>query len=474
MNVDKSSFINFIYPFLFDSTTFDQRVSQIEEAHWTREEKSLKIWSKECLSEEDVLPHVARYLNPPLNSTPPTAILWKMEDSALGSYTGLGAKAEWKLVTPQGKISFKMNNVHLALFHVGVGFITTEVGSETEDFDAWLDILHYFRFVKGQRKIKIEALRRISKNEIIPYFPNPVGETVKPHNSDEIFQDLLNAILNTALIKEDLAQWWREVFVTGQLLPFASFCVNKAPNEEIATMLFRVRNFYHSRQEIHPYEDELRSDHPSLLPYAKDQWFTFSLDGGAFVAFNPPQTQFFHETIRTHLTRQYFLLFLLALEQRFELMSLSGMVSDNWLGRDEEVRVKTFEHIRNMLLEFTARGYSAQIMQGEHHHRCYQMLQRVFQVERLYQEVKDEVREMHETLMMHRTKKLQQMAEEQKNRTEHFEKFINRVAFLIGSPMLAMAYLTVVSVMGWHTPAYWLIGSAVIGALFLWILKLFR
>jgi hypothetical protein len=158
-------------------------------------------------------------------------------------------------------------------------------------------------------------------------------------------------------------------------------------------------------------------------------WFVFSLEGGAFVAINAPETDFFRREFPTHLRREYFLLFLLTLHQRFTLMSLSQQVSEHWLRGGERERVQAFERIRDALLEFTARGYFSQAMQREHHHQVYRRWQETFQLERLYQEVSDEVREMHEFLQMRQSQKL--------------EKRLNFLTFVFGIPALLFSFLSI-------------------------------
>jgi cation transport ATPase len=99
-----------------------------------------------------------------------------------------------------------------------------------------------------------------------------------------------------------------------------------------------------------------------------------------------------------------------------------------------------------------ARGHFAQVMQREHHHRCYRKWQETFQVEQLYQEVSEEVREMHDYLLMQRTEDLKKIAEteakaeadreqaEQK-RDQKLNKLIFFISVLFCFPSLVMAFL---------------------------------
>jgi hypothetical protein len=215
------------------------------------------------------------------------------------------------------------------------------------------------------------------------------------------------------------------VFISGQLLPFTALLVDDVSPEQDPYFIYQLRNFFNESQALHPAPEDLRPDHPSLLPYTVRQWFFFSLDGGGFVGFNAPakETGFFRQTLLEHLREQYFLLYLFTLYQRFALISLSSHVARNWVGRRESQSVsereESFCYIRDRMMEFTARGFFTQLMQREHHHRVYQKWQDVFQIHSLYEEVRDEVQEMHNYLMM--------------RRTEAEQRTTQRIQWLIGS-----------------------------------------
>jgi hypothetical protein len=462
MKVIEPSFLYFVYPFLFEAETFEARVQRIEGAQWPGRERPLPVWKNDPFPEDDLLSHVARYLNPQ-GGTPPTARLWQLDGNTLQSPNGLGGGADWRLLYPQGDLPFRfptrraslhLEPVQLALFRMGVGFLTVGASPTTLEGEDWLDFLHYFRFVRGQRKVSVRAQRRTGREEVSPFFPEPAGGPAQHPGGRGVFGEVLDALLRTATTEDDSGNWWSEVFVPGQLIPYAVLFVNEVTEEEVPVLLYRMHNFFHSRQEIHPAPEDLCPDHPGLLPYAEGQWFVFSLEGGAFVACDAPDTQFFRETLPNHLRDQYFLLFLLSLHQRFTLMSLSQQVSEEWFGRDEMERARDFDLLRDRLLEFTARGYFAQVMQREHHHRCYRRWQETFQIDRLYQEVNDEVREMHDYLLMKRTEHLEELAEaqrqqmeaaaqEEEKRAQHLERRISLLGVFIGVPAVLISFMGV-------------------------------
>ncbi len=483
---ENASFARFVYPFLFDAGTFDARVDATESARWRGRE--FAMWSQESFPEFDLLPHAARYLNPPPN-TPPTARLWELEHDALHSPAGLGAQADWKLILPKKRkeireIPFCFNTVQLTLFRVGVGFLTVRAWPEVAEHTGWLDFIHYFRFAWGARDVGVRAERRTGRDQVEPYFPQLAGVVDRHPEGVGVFGEIVEALLRTAALPKERPEepddggWLQEVFepvfVPHQLLPFAAVYVDgvsegEAPEQKTVELLYRMRNFFHSGQKVLPTPEDARIyDHPALLPYAEGLWFVFSLDGGAFVARDAPHDEFWRVVLPDHLNHTYFLLFLLVLHQRYALTMLSEGVARHWLVGEEkhteEERQAAFEGIRDALLSFTARGYFSQVMQQEHHHRVYRRWQETLQVERLYGEVRDEVQEMYQYLLLRRT-------EEEQKRTRHLEQRLNQIAALVGLPLLVLTFLIAIGpTFEWWIAGGWLVGSFVLGILVLWMI----
>jgi hypothetical protein len=362
------------------------------------------------------------------------------------------------------KGSRKEFSIQLALFADGVGFLTVRAIPKSRQIDDWLTFLSIFRFVRGQRTngVRGQKRRRDPTTNMIretPFFPEPAGGVSDGNHSDGsgYFNQLLEALLGTARLHDQEGEWWTEVFIPEQTLPFATLFIDDIPQAQIPQLLYRVRNFYTPLQGSNAAPEDLRLDHLSLIPYALDQWFVFSLDGGAFLACNAPQESprdraFFRETLPDHLRDQYFILFLIVLQQRFFLMSLSQQVAGVWPKVKDHANVEDFEPIRNALLEFAARGMFTQVMQREHHHRCYRKWQETFQIKELYEEVRNEVREIHDFLLMKRSQQTLRLAEENQQRLaekaeadaaheRRIERRFKFVGLVFGVPALIIAFL---------------------------------
>ena len=447
-----------LYPFLFAAERFEERVAQVQEAKAPGQERDLSLWSVQKFPEDDLLAHVRRYLNPP-EGTRPTALLWQMEHNAMRNWLTEqigGRVSRQQLSVNRRRIPFELISIQLALFRVGVGFLIIQAQPISDSPEDWLDFLHAFRFAYGQRGVRLQIELSATPGEPSP--PEPRIQTLG---------QLIDNLLQTCGLPTERAA--REVFVPGQLLPFAVLYVDapRISSKRAAELLYRVRNFFHTGRIIRPSASDLSMDHPALLPYADQMWFTFSLEGGAFVAFNAPRTDFFRNELPiVRLRKHYFLLYLLALHQRFALLSLSQQVAEHWLTGNARQRTRAFERIRDRLLDFTARGYFTQVMQRENHHRVYKKWQETFQLEQIYREVSDEVREMHEYILMEQTRRL--------------ERRVNLLGAFVGAPALVMTFLGInlrgITAQGEGLP-FWLAlvlslgAGGLLGAVVLWLLN---
>jgi hypothetical protein len=110
-NIDlAASFIYFVYPFTFDSNQFDSLTRAGDEAVISRQTQPDKppecraAWEKLSFPEEELLFHVANYLNPGENSSC-TARFWQ-SSALLHQSFGFSHSYDWQLVYPNGEISF--------------------------------------------------------------------------------------------------------------------------------------------------------------------------------------------------------------------------------------------------------------------------------------------------------------------------------------------------------------------------------
>jgi hypothetical protein len=140
---------------------------------------------------------------------------------------------------------------------------------------------------------------------------------------------------------------------------------------------------------------------------------------------------------------------------------LSEEVANNWVTDDSqigEITTEAFEKTRSKLLAFTARGYFAQVMQGDHHHRCYLKWQETFQIERLYKEVSDEIREMHGFLLM-------RYAQAEEQSSQRLEVIISLLGPVIGMTALTLSFfgMNLQGITTWNDGIRWYWGAGIVG-----------
>ena len=320
------SFLQFIYPFTFRAEEFGECVEALD--------GQKDVWLPKEFPAGETLSHVTDYLRP-REGHPRAARLWKLSEQN-NMPLRLTRDLDCRLIADKKEIPFTFGGaqrnsaaVELALFGVGVGFLTVAVRPVGADVPTWLAFLHYFRVMNGNHDVSLTITAADARR------PSKFAQGVVTYTAirDTAIRDTL---LGTAcLAAEQNKHWWYDVFVPDRMIPFAVLFVDGQDGErERGELLYRVRNFFRNEQTVIATDEDLQViRHPALLPYVEGQQFLFSLEGGSFVAFDVPKDNvFFRETLPSHLRDQYFLVFLLALYQRFALIRLSQRVAERWTG----------------------------------------------------------------------------------------------------------------------------------------------
>lgn len=423
LTILENSFVNFVYPFRFDSDGYQSLVKSL------LDQKNL--WEIKDISKvsEYVLSPVAKYLNidgQQQKEDQATAIFLKSTDRLnqdLNFYHSSEDDKEvqsetWKLKVDRKQLeafdfTFDSHDpLSLGLFRMGIGFLIFKVSPCVDTLEHWLNLIHYFRFINRGRTVRI----------------SPLSDS----DGDRDLKTMIDQDILTGFKTE-------EIFIPGKMLTFfALFCgnVNLDNKDDQSEILYRLTKFFRLDQIINPHDRDLdfSQEKDNVLPYVKNQYFLFSLEGGGFYSCHTPDSIFFRETLPQHLQDQYFLLFLLALHQRFALIHLSEQVAECWKlsqeKKDVEQNMQTFQKIRDQLLLFTARGHFLQVMQQDNHHRCYCKWREMFQLNALYDEVSKEVQDMHEYSMM---QYLRWQDEEEKERDRRLQNSVYHVSASLGA-----------------------------------------
>ncbi len=435
------SFVRFVYPFVFKEETRLEQISERLEAQG---------WRMLRFPEGDLLPHVRDYLNPPEGSEATAYLLTLPHEALTRKARDLVCEesrteaASWQMQLGDRAIEYQLTEAQLVVFRDGVAMLTLETRLESDSLADWLDFIYHFRFYAGKANEKQDASAPQLRYGV------RVMEGIKP---------LIEQVLYSFQ-----SQQRENLFMHNMMLPFSALYIDGDIDEtEMRRLLYRVRLCFASWHDLHPPESELRPDHPHLIEYARHIWFTFAQQAAGFVAFNAlgDPTGFFRGDLPQRLRMRYFLLYQLALYQKFRLIYLSNSVSREWLGGDEEQRRTLFGKTRDHLLEFTARGYFAQVMHQEQHHRYYCRWREVLQLEMLYQEVSNEVREMYDYLGM----RFEERRTEQSEKLNRVVLWLTGVTAFCAAPSLAVSGLgmNVGSIEQWDARwgGFWWVGVVV-------------
>ncbi|MEZ6140858.1 MAG: CorA family divalent cation transporter [Zavarzinella sp.] len=431
---DRSS-LTFVKPFLYDHQQSELVLSRVRSVHVPARTGVMEVWERGAFPTDDFLHHIAQSLAP-TDDSPAVAEKYLLTNRFLESEHGLAAKKGFLFQFKNQSTRIRLEELQLILFRNGVGFVVQRWKVESDKIEAWLDLQHFGRFAALERG---GVLRMPSPDgKSVRPFPQPYLQTADDKSSSE--QSTFAAINHIALNSVGLGLNGpipvQEVFLAGRSLPYTVLFLNETndsawPREKV---LYKLRRLFHAQQAYYPTQEQVAICPPNFHPYLQDQWFFQSLEGGGFVAIDPPIDPFFQKELPHHLENEYFVMFLLALQQRFSLMSLSNEVAQRWKSNPakqpaSELRV-IFEQIRDRLFDYTAHYHFVQVGQRQNHHHLYQLWQQTFQITDLYEEVNNEVREMNDYLN----------DRDKQSRDNRLNLLTLLLTVFIGAPTLAISF----------------------------------
>jgi hypothetical protein len=453
----ESSFLRLVWPFEIgragDRSHYERLVHGVQAAV---NPEGGRLWQELDLPVDMLLTHCAAHLNC-WDGTPDdpvrnheTGHFWRIEKSNRASGAIFDPKREWRARQGSGakaqSASFFVTDVNLVIFRQRVGFVVLEIVSRSSDPADWLFLANRLRTLggSGHRQSRSGAVIEVDASPALPFFM-PVGEVGQDEakKCSGSLGDVFEWVARDSLPDSDLSHPW----VRDQALPYFSLfvdSVNDVSDGEdespagVADLGERVRRFFRADQSLQATDEDLSS---TVITYAPDQYFSYSLDGGSFYARDAPDTEFFHRTLPDHLRRYYFLNYLFALHQRLVLMQLSDAIADRWVeapsaldpsagtsdaaaSADEASKarvgslVRAFEELRDELLEFSARGYFIQFMYSQNHHRDYRKWQEIFEVADFHREVQSQLHEIYAALSL----RFEDIASRRRQRVEKLER----------------------------------------------------
>src|SRR6185295_14632987 len=113
-------------------------------------------------------------------------------------------------------------------------FLTCLVTPKSDQVEDWLDFTHFFRFANRPHRVWIKGQVRqrgagLKADESAAFFPQNAGGTARHPDGKGTLNDLVIALLATGhwsprreATSDRPKEWWAEVFVPEQVIPFAT------------------------------------------------------------------------------------------------------------------------------------------------------------------------------------------------------------------------------------------------------------
>lgn len=471
-----ASFINVSYYFSLPIGREGRFIDAMDQSSWPLRERVSTIWIRDRANFDEFLEHLVEWAQPDEaasrrepRSKDDHAHFWRMNRDVLQSRRGLACGRGYRWHCTIGRVRqvpFEISNVSASIFTAGVGIITLHITSSSRVAADWFDLGHYLRFSEAQRSVEVTVeststdgagfLDGLQWTATTPGAHYIEGSTAPVSRH---LGHLINRVLRASFGSEDDLQWQPiGACIKGQLVPYCVFFLDGVPESVIPEYLYRFQDFLRLDQVVAlPQSTAPGRMSRGTYEYSRGLHFTFSVDGGGFLACDAPEAEFFRTTLPDHLNGPYFLAFVFAYYQRAVLLRLSAMIARSWgsgaASRAPADVLAGFKDVQLVLFAFTARGHFGQVMQRHHHQEIYEQWRQALKIEGLYNEVNLELEQLVQYLNTRRN-----------DRIEHGQRMLNQLVFSFGLPSLYLAYLQVTKMQMSDTMiALGILGFAMVG-----------
>ena len=389
----QASSLRFILPVRYPEDTFSARAAAVGSA--TLPGRQTPLWRPYALPADDLMPHVRRYLNAD-GGDASTGTLLTADINELTWLTG-GDGAVWTLLLSRNRRrDFRVTGAHLMLFRLDIAFLVVDVEPVTSSAADWFDVLHFGRFVSGNRRRPVElacADTAAGSAALRVLGPTAEAATAAAENGGRPrlrlrlpgISALVDVLLARTLLGGESLATVQQLNTPGQMLAYPVLFLAAAPQAG-PDLVARVVGSHHAERSLRT--DSALALDQAVLAYGETSWLFTSTEGAGFLAVASEEvaTQFTQQVLPAHLRTEYFIAYLLAAFQRYALLTLSEQVAEGALMAE-----RRFAVTQARVLEFTGRAMFTQVTHSPHHQAWYRHVQTVHQVAQLHQEVRDEV-----------------------------------------------------------------------------------
>lgn len=246
--VEPWSYCTFLHPFRFDPATYDRILETVQaEAH-----KAMPVWQEHAFQNEDLLPHVARFVNITSEGTrdtraKPTSHSWDMGTDVLRHSDWLAGSGTWIWTPPRSEtaVEVQITEVNLTMFRVGLGFFRFSITPKSQGLATWHDFVYGFRFMDGGRSGRLRVLKKTGKDSWEEVVPGVIPGQALQRDNGRAFQF---GELVRALEDRYVADRQPGVYIERQLIPYVGLFVRGVRSEDRKMILHRMKNFFKSGQ----------------------------------------------------------------------------------------------------------------------------------------------------------------------------------------------------------------------------------
>jgi len=452
-------FVKLVIPFEY-SKEYSETISEIRES---------KYWEQSTCVPRDLFLHAKRLISSEIskNSIGASFLLSEegrkdLEFPLLKDQFGVLLKkgAEGPDL-PDFKIRFSIREVYLYLFETRVGFIVFDI-----------------KYVDPESLEAVEmANHQLKKIGLSRSFIYRDGENIEKAKKgkgffDQFFENL-KAFVELVSFFEEENRMLRHCYLFSYLVLDHVPVSESERNSFLAESLFRLRNGFNAH--YYPSQTEYDLGHNSqILNFVRNIFWGVSQEGVACIAFltgEPQQTHFLQKTFIYNAQNSYFYLYVLAMTQRFSLLSISkrtaelpsGIRNSLEMRQNKKEIIKTIDDLQREIVLYGLRINFSQVAYNFHYSLFYEKIRGIFRLDLQHNELDVELKNLGALISIIEEKK-------QKN----FELSILAAAFVFAVVSVLSDGLGFLQFMKWFDDARPLCSLIQLIAIVALILILFR
>ncbi|MDP4084460.1 MAG: hypothetical protein Q8934_07560 [Bacillota bacterium] len=292
------------------------------------------------------------------------------------------------IIDQKRKFSFKISKISLFLFETQVGFLTYEIMHTDPSLDSIIMTNYYLKHLNHLYKGSL-----FSQKEY--HFASASIDALT--ENDRTLSSITFSLLGECNVTSYFASVTNEpenALVYNTILLDENFNLGGNSEEQLGKYIFYLRRTFKESYKPAPSELEL-THNTQILQLFENSFWGVSLEGLSNVVYltkDPTTNQFFQDNYQTNLVHSYFYLYMIALHQRYALLSLNQHAQE--LPVSESLNIEEFEEIQNARKKinyFILRCFFKHVSSVTHQQRLYELIENTLQIEALKEDLRIEL-----------------------------------------------------------------------------------